>query len=306
MGLSGKRRYTGQSVSAPLMSKTLYSKRINMESEFDAKLKHCLACGSERFHHRLTDFRGVDIDECECGMRFMNPQYSDAHLQRYYENYISDEDFHYWHDAAVYCHDWYLSLVERCGAKPGRLLDVGCGNGYLLEAGMKRGWTATGYDVDPDTTAHVAKRLGIAVHSGDFMSVDGEYELVAMHQVLEHVKHPTEYLAKISSLLVPGGYLFVAVPNITSLSNRLKSCSEAIGLRRKRIGKYYDADHHLGYYSPPVLKEFLQRAGYDVLLVRNCHSVRPGQSRLKRLLMRNLTERLFWKSTFLVVARKRT
>jgi len=275
-----------------------------MEPDFDKKLHNCITCGSTNIRHRLTEYRSVNIDECECGMQFMNPQYSDAYLERYYSNYIGDGSLDFWREASVYCADWYLSLVEKCGATPGRLLDVGCGNGYLLEAARERGWTVTGYDVDPATTSRVAKRLGVTIFSGEFSEIAGQYDLVTMHQVLEHLKNPAEYLSKIHSMLASGGYIFIAVPNIKSLSNRMKSWLETLRFRRKRIGKYYDADHHIGYYSPPVLKNFLERYGFEVLLVRNCHSARPNQSKLKRILMRNITERLFWKSTFLVIARK--
>lgn len=282
---------------------------MTMSPEFDARLDHCIACHSPDIHHLLTDFRGIDIYQCRCGMRFMNPQYSDAWLTHYYSNQYIKEDPVDTQRAYIEGHDYYLSLTEAAGARPGRMLDIGCGNGYLLEAAIARGWTVTGHDVDPAITAQVSRRLDVPVLTGDFLEldlghdIDGPYDLVTMHQVLEHLKDPADYLDKVRKLLAPGGHFFVAVPNISSTSNRLKSLMESAGLRRRNVGKYYDSDHHLSYFSPRVLTGFLERHGFRTLKVANCHAARAGRSVIGRALTRHVLERLYSKSSFLVIAR---
>lgn len=277
-----------------------------MTPRFDPVLEACIVCGSRDIHHLLTDCRGMDIWRCRCGMRFMNPQYTDAWLDAYYSSQYLKEDPAEWQQALVEGHDWYMSLIEGAGARPGAMLDIGCGNGYLLEAAKARGWKVTGYDVDPAVTAVVARRLGVPVLNGPFESIDlgGPYDLVTMHQVLEHLKDPAAYLRRIHRLLAPGGWLFVAVPNIDSLSNRLKARLELAGLRKKGVGKYYDSDHHLCYFSPAVLKAFVERHGFETRAIRNCHAARPGRSSLGRYVTRHILERLYRKSTFLIIARR--
>lgn len=278
-----------------------------MKPRFDDKLKTCIVCGSSGIRRLLTDFRGIDIDECRCGMRFTNPQYSDDYLAEYYTSQYLKEDPEERRAALVEGHDYYLSLIEAAGARPGTLFDIGCGNGYLLEAAIARGWKATGYDVDPVVTAQVSRRLGVPVLNGDFMALDpgGTFSLITMHQVLEHLKNPAAYLDRVRELLDPGGWFFVAVPNIRSLSNRIKQTLESTGLRRRNIGKYYDSDHHLCHFSPPVLAAFLERHGFEVRKIANCHAARPGRSLIGRTFIRYVMEKIYQKSTFLVIARKR-
>jgi 2-polyprenyl-3-methyl-5-hydroxy-6-metoxy-1,4-benzoquinol methylase len=274
--------------------------------DFDDKIANCIVCDSQNIRDHLVDHCGITISRChQCGFQFMNPQYSDKYLTEFYAQYLDDDDYDYWHEPLMIRHDFYLSLVEK-HIKPGKVLDIGCGYGHLMEAARKRGWSIHGYDVDQVSTQKVSDRLGVEVAHGDFHSCDlGDgYDLVAMHQVLEHLKEPNKYLEKIHTLLNDGGILFVAVPNIKSLSNRLKFDLEKMGLRRKNIGKYYDTSHHVLYFEPSTLTTLLGNHGFKVAYQRNCLSARTGQTKLKRFVMKNLTDHLFAKSTFLVIARK--
>ena len=278
-----------------------------LKPEFDAKIRNCPVCRSKDIVYHFTDFKGIKIDQCQtCGFQFMNPPYSDSYLNKYYAFYMEKEDFEFWHDALFYGHNFYFSLIEKY-ISPGRLLDIGCGNGHLIKAALERGWETEGFDVDPKTTTKVSERYNVKAHHGDFLQIDfkeNNYDLITMHQVLEHLKYPNDYLDKINTLLRPGGGLFVALPNIRSLSNRFKHVLERAGLKKKHVGKYYETSHHLMYFDPTTLPILLDRHGFDVLYKRNGHKVRPGQSGFKRFLMRNVSERLLAKSTFLMIASK--
>ena len=171
---------------------------------------------------------------------------------------------------------------------------------------MNRGWSVRGFDVDDVATSRVSERLGVEIDSGDFFStkLDDDYDLVTMHQVLEHVKDPNKTLRKISSCIRNGGYIFVAVPNIKSLANRFKRYLEKKGIRKNNVGKYDDSSHHVLYFEPDTLQAILANNGFQVVYQRNCHSTRPGQSKLTRFIMRNLIDYLFARSAFFVLAKK--
>jgi len=273
---------------------------------FDKKLTICPVCRSHDPRHFLTDNRGVNIEVCSrCSFLFMNPRYSDAHLDEFYAHYTELEDRDHWDEALSYGHGFYLAQLEAFRA-PGTLLDIGCGNGHLLAAGQRRGWQVTGQDVSSTSCHAVSERLGVEVLCGDFLNMefDRRFDGISMHQVLEHVKDPWSFVEKIHSLLNPSGVFFVATPNIWSLGNRLKYSYERMGLRKSEIGNYFDSSHHLNYFTPKTMKRLLSRADFTVKAVRNGHKVRPGQSGLQRFLMRNITERFIPRSTFFVIAQK--
>jgi len=276
------------------------------QATFDPPKVQCDLCASREITRYHQDFRGIDIFKCRhCGVQFMNPQYSDAHLKGYYAHYVNespDEE-----EPELYCNNFYLSLVERYADQPGRFLDIGTGAGFMLKAAKARGWEPTGYDVDPATVERISHQIHIPVFSGDFEKIDWpreSFDLVAMHHVLEHLKSPEAYVRRVHAMLKPGGLFLIAVPNIESVSSRLKFMMEKLGLRRARRGAYYDTPHHLWYFSPRPLEAFLARMGFKVLLERSGHQARAKQASWKRFVMRNVTERPVWKSTFLVLAQK--
>ena len=235
----------------------------------------------------------------------MNPQFTDAHLAEYYSRYTREEPE--WDEALTYLHDSHLALLESYLPSKGNLLDIGAGKGHLLRVALRRGWNAEGYEIDGALAGKLADKLGIRVRCGDFAGLDwrdGRFDAVAMHHVLEHVKNPADYLRAIRRMLRDDGVLFLAVPNIHSLSSRMKLLMERAGARRKNRGKYYDTGHHLVYFTPATLKKTLLRFGFQPLFLRSGHRVRPGQSPIKRFLMRNVTERNLLHSTLMCVARK--
>jgi len=123
--------------------------------------------------------------------------------------------------------------------------------------------------------------------------------------VLEHVKDPARYLAAIRGMLGEDGILFLACPNIHSLSSRAKLLLEKSRVRTRNVGAYYDTGHHLWYFTPQTLKRMLSRFGFEVRSMRSAHRIRPNQSGFKRFVMWNITERNLLHSAFLCVAQKR-
>jgi len=276
---------------------------------FEEPRKNCPLCGSDRISFFHRDYRGISIFRCRtCHVQFMNPFYTDDHLREYYSHYTDDGFKPGEEEAELYCHDYYLSLVERFSpGSPGRLLDVGTGAGLLLKAAQRRRWQAVGYDVDPSTVQKVGSKLNVEIRTGSFNAMAwpaNHFDAAIMHHVLEHVKDPRSYLDTIRKTLRPGGILLIVIPNLASVSSSLKRWMEKARLRRKRVGAYYDTPHHLLYFSPASLRAFLRRSGFEVQLMRSGHQARPFQSRQARWLMRHVTERLPWKSTVLVLARK--
>jgi 2-polyprenyl-3-methyl-5-hydroxy-6-metoxy-1,4-benzoquinol methylase len=114
-------------------------------------------------------------------------------------------------------------LTQKLG--PGRVLDVGCGNGLLLRQFVNKGWTAHGLDISPWTKKH-SKRYGFTHHNIEIEKSDlpdNHFDLVLSTSILEHIAQPIPYLQDIIRGLKPEGTLFISgVPNhrikITSIN----------------------------------------------------------------------------------------
>ena len=277
--------------------------------EYDRPYSDCPLCRSNEIALHHCDFRGNRIFLCNsCGAQFMNPVYSDNHLTRYYADY-------YGGDAAgdaisqgqEKTNQLKFRAIERFVPTPGKVLDFGCGNGNFIETALAQGWQAIGYDVDCDAMQRVSKRLGVPVRCGELSAVEwpaGSFDLVHAHHVVEHLKHPVRDISRLSRWLKPGGYFYVAVPNIDSAASRFKFRLEKMGLRRKRIGRYYDSDHHVFYYSPTSMRSLLERCGFEVLMTMNGNKSHISASPVAQFFSYTLTNYLYASAAFFMIARK--
>lgn len=148
---------------------------------------------------------------------------------------------------------------ERRGALPwpgpGRLLDFGCGAGTFLKTMADQGWQVTGLDAAVGAVAQVREEHGLTALVGTLPHPDlrpGSFDVVTMWHSLEHVHHPLATLREIYRLLVPGGKLIVATPNIASIPFRLFGASW-FGL---------DLPRHLTHFTPVTLSAMLNAAGF--------------------------------------------
>lgn len=108
-----------------------------------------------------------------------------------------------------------------------RVLDVGCGGGLLSEALARLGATVTGIDLAP-LTVEVAElhalSSGLSVEylrqSAEMHALEhpASYDVVACMEMLEHVPDPGSVLRALSTLVKPGGCVF-----LSTLNRNLKS-----------------------------------------------------------------------------------
>ncbi|MFL5300177.1 MAG: class I SAM-dependent methyltransferase [Anaeromyxobacteraceae bacterium] len=146
--------------------------------------------------------------------------------------------------------------VERLAGGRGRVLDIGCGPGLLLEAFRRRGWEVHGTELS-DTAAARARSIGIPVQVGALDAwpwPDGHFDAVTLWHVLEHWADPATVLAQVARLLRPGGAAMVAVPNFGSIEAQLT-----------RDGWFHlDVPRHLVHFTPGSLERALAAAGLVV------------------------------------------
>jgi SAM-dependent methyltransferase len=144
---------------------------------------------------------------------------------------------------------------------PGRLLDFGCGCGSFLKTMADQGWQVTGLDAAVGAVNRVRDQHGLTALAGTLPHADlrpGSFDVVTMWHSLEHVHRPLAILRSAYDLLVPGGKLIVATPNIGGLPFVL--------FGRSWFG--LDLPRHLIHFTPETLTLMLQTAGFRTEPVR--------------------------------------
>jgi len=113
---------------------------------------------------------------------------------------------------------FHWSRMAGCGLGS-RILDVGCGTGGLLRRMQRYGFhNLTG--VDPYTSIE-ADEPGFHIRRAELGSVDGGYDLIMLHHVLEHLADPQRSLEEARAHLNPDGRILVRIPVAGSHTHRL-------------------------------------------------------------------------------------
>ncbi|GIJ49092.1 hypothetical protein Val02_59780 [Virgisporangium aliadipatigenens] len=145
----------------------------------------------------------------------------------------------------------------RAHCRPATLLEAGCAGGYFLAAARRAGIDATGIEVSPVSAHYAVESLGMPVRQGHFEAVAPSVEpvdAVCAFHVLEHVAHPRTFLSAARAALVPGGRLFLEVPNAASAA-------------AQRLGAHWPAwqpERHRWHFTPWSLVELLIDLGFLV------------------------------------------
>jgi 2-polyprenyl-3-methyl-5-hydroxy-6-metoxy-1,4-benzoquinol methylase len=116
-------------------------------------------------------------------------------------------------------------LLDLIGARvaSGRLLDVGCGHGLLLDEARSRGYETVGLELSRSAARHAREALGLDVREQpveSFIDLDG-FDVVVLADVIEHLDDPVAAVDRCAGLLRPGGVLCVVTPDPSSVTARL-------------------------------------------------------------------------------------
>jgi 2-polyprenyl-3-methyl-5-hydroxy-6-metoxy-1,4-benzoquinol methylase len=199
----------------------------------------------------------------ECGLDVTTPQPAAEEIASYYPTgyYGAVEQRRFPQIVETLQNALYTLRVREVEAvansEPGRVLDVGCGRGELLQEFRRRGWEVQGTELSEQAASHARQTLNIPVTIGSLETIHfpaNHFDAVTLWHVLEHVENPRALLAEINRILKPDGVLLVSVPNFGSLEARVS----------KDKWFHLDIPRHVTHFSDATLEEALNEIGLDV------------------------------------------
>ena len=113
-----------------------------------------------------------------------------------------------------------ISIMESDTKNSKEILDVGCGEGFLLAHFKDAGWNVLGFDFSDEGIKRQNPELMTELVKGNvykeldvLIKNDKKYDVIHLGNILEHVIDPLGLIKKCSGLLSDSGILIITVPN---------------------------------------------------------------------------------------------
>jgi len=174
------------------------------------------------------------------------------------------------------CHSYVVpSILKLIPGNKLKILDAGCGNGFLANQLASRGHQVVGIDLSEDGIL-LAKNNYFNIHFEkrsiyeDLHDLGTDFDLIISSEVIEHLYYPQKFLNNIWSILRPEGYLILSTPYHGWLKNSLIGI---LGL----WDKHHTADWeggHIKFFSVQTIKESLLKSGYSNIVFNNAGRIR--------------------------------
>ena len=238
------------------------------------RLPECPLCGGQEFRPllRARDYHYGNAGEftqsqcIRCSLAFLDPMYEETELAGFYPN-----DYYAFTDRFAVAQP-SRSLKARVSrllgpaehttkepvfARPGRMLDIGCGAGWFLFQMREKGWDVKGVEPSVRAAEFGRSSKGLDIFAGSLSEANYPsrgFDYVRMNHSFEHMTHPNETLDEVYRILGDHGKLMIGVPNRDSWSARLFG----------RFWYHLALPVHTFSYSVRTLTELLAKHDFQV------------------------------------------
>lgn len=222
----------------------------------------------------LVGLGPVWIHRCAaCGFRQVRPRRRPADLAALYgEAYFDPAARSGFRDYAAQRQRYereayFLSRTLRRIGRRGRLLEVGSGLGFLLDAlARATDWEVEGVELSQFGARYARERFGLTVRHGTLEEARlpaGRFDFVIQKDLLEHVAHPRHHLEETRRVMRPGARLWLITPNGEA---DVRPLAAASGLGADALPVLDQG--HLSFFTRPQLLRLAAAAGLRCVRLR--------------------------------------
>jgi len=165
----------------------------------------------------------------------------------------------------VYTLPAILKMLPR--SKGLRILDAGCGNGYISSELARRGHSVIGVDAAEDGIEICRQTYGgsenlsfhcLSIYDSELQSL-GSFDAVVSAEVIEHLFSPQKFLNNMFALLKNGGLIILTTPYHGYMKNLALSVTNKWD---KHFTVHWEGGH-IKFFSRKTLSQALEKSGFE-------------------------------------------
>lgn len=214
---------------------------------------------------RAAQWRHVRLWKCTaCGIYFAQPSPDRAKLTQIFDQRFtgSKEQVEgiFWQNREPVLQG--VAAEIHAASRPGRILDIGCGNGLFLSQFFDpREWDRWGVEIS-STAAQQARSRGLTVAPEVPSIQEGSFDVITILDTLYYLPQPLELLRQVREFVRPGGLLVVECPHGgLRVWRGCKPLGRALSLKTRHLLSTSD---HVTYITPACMAEMFRRAGFSL------------------------------------------
>jgi len=243
----------------------------------------CPLCGSETWTP-VTEKGGYRYVRCAgCRSVYLSPMPLLEEIEAFYQNpayFEGSEGAGYrsytgMHKALAPHFRRRLRRLAQAFPKRGRLLDVGCADGFFLELAHADGWEVCGVEISRPMAEEASQKLGIPIVPSYQELPERPFDAITLWDVIEHLPEPIVTLIQLRERLRPGGVLMLSTPNAGHWQ----------AVRVPQLWTAYRPPAHLVLFTAESLRLALEKAGLTGIHVWKTSPLPPLPELLRRATM---------------------
>ncbi len=166
------------------------------------------------------------------------------------------------------------NIIETLSLDQKAVLDIGCSNGEAL-AHFGKG--SVGITVNPtEVESGKAKKLDIRLGNAELpIPFEKKFDALFANNLFEHLYAPHSFLQITKEYLQPEGVVVLGVPCIPKFAWLMRASKKFRGSL---------ADAHINFFTYESLRLTVERAGWDIVMMRGFHFKNPLIDRLFRVI----------------------
>jgi 2-polyprenyl-3-methyl-5-hydroxy-6-metoxy-1,4-benzoquinol methylase len=163
-----------------------------------------------------------------------------------------------------------LRLLSEVLSPGARVLDIAAAQGNFTLALAELGFEVTWNDLRAELAGYVSLKyeqgeVRFAPGNAFELRFPSSFDAILITEVIEHVAHPDDFLARTAALLKPGGYIVMTTPNGAYWNNSLPKFSECADPSVYESQQFKpNADGHIFLLHPDEIEPLAKQAGLRV------------------------------------------